>query len=143
MARGWRRFCPQPTAGECLALAANPTARGGGGSVRGGRRCLSRTRNGHNRLTRPATGSLVASGQQEHKADRPQHRQNDCAGDIRRVPSPGPAIARTHQGDVQPDHNGFGREGDQQVDCEGAVPHSEYASSLECANILESSVPPS
>ena len=53
---------------------------------------FSRRRNGHNRLTRPATGSL-ASGQQEHKADRPQHRQNDCAGDIRRVPSPRPAIA--------------------------------------------------
>ena len=92
MARGWRRFYPQPTAGECLALAANPTARGGGGSVRGDGAAFRERRNGHNRLTRPATGSL-ASGYQAHKADRPQHRQNDCAGDIRCVQSPRPASA--------------------------------------------------
>jgi hypothetical protein len=62
---------------------------------------------------RPCPARHSLSCQQEEKADRPQHRENDRAGDIRRIPSPTPAISCTHQGDVQPDHHGFGRESDQ------------------------------
>ena len=47
---------------------------------------------GMRHATRPA------SCQQEQEADRPQHRQNDRAGDIRRVPSPTSAISSRSKG---------------------------------------------
>ena len=68
-----RRAAGAGWAGMGCLRAAGCGARGAGAMARA--------------ITRPA------SCQQEQKADRPQHRENDRAGDIRRVPSPMPAIA--------------------------------------------------
>jgi hypothetical protein len=75
------------TLGDAHSLASAPN--------NGTRRGLTRgcSTQAPSPATRPLPGRHCRSCQQEQKADRPQHRENDRASDIRRVPSPEPAIA--------------------------------------------------